>query len=116
MKAMGFSLTTAQMRERTKTVTRRLGWLKAKPGDRALAVEKAMGLRKGEQRVRLGVIEIVGVRRERLDAIMQEDVIAEGFPEMTPAEFVAFFCKQDRKLSGATEVTRIEFKFIEDNT
>jgi hypothetical protein len=59
----------------------------------------------------------VSVRRERLDAITQADVIAEGFPDMSPAGFVEFFCSRfPRRLSGATEVTRIEFRYIEEPT
>lgn len=46
--AMSFSHTTDQILNRTKTVTRRLGWENLQPGDRFWAVKKAMGLKRGE--------------------------------------------------------------------
>lgn len=46
---MSFALTTAQIMEGTKTVTRRLGWLHAKPGQLLRPVRKGMGLRPGER-------------------------------------------------------------------
>lgn len=63
MRNMSFSLTTPQMRDRTKTLTRRLGWYSLKPGDRVQAVVKGMGLKKGEKVERLCVIEVVSVHR-----------------------------------------------------
>ncbi len=60
---MSFSMTTAQFRARTKTVTRRLGWWNLKPGDVIMGVEKAMGLKKGEKVKRLGRIRIVRCSR-----------------------------------------------------
>ena len=41
---MSFMLTTEQVRNKTKTVTRRLGWWFLKPGEIVNAVEKGMGL------------------------------------------------------------------------
>lgn len=79
---MSFSLTTAQFKTRTKTVTRRLGWSFLKPGDLVMGCEKCMGLKKGEKVRRLGVIQITGVRRELLCHIHQTDVVKEGFPGM----------------------------------
>ena len=46
---MSFMLTTNQIIDETKDVTRRNGWENLKPGDRLRAVEKAMGLKKGEK-------------------------------------------------------------------
>ena len=111
MKRMSFSMTTAQFRAGTKTVTRRLGWLSARPGDRVMGVEKAMGLKKGEKQVKLGEIVLTDVRRERLDAITAEDCAREGFPEMTPGDFIAFACKAFR-CKPDTVVTRIEFVHV----
>lgn len=65
MRNMSFALTTDQFLAGTKTVTRRLGWKFLKPGDRVMACEKCMGLRKGEKIRRLGEIEIVSVKRDR---------------------------------------------------
>ncbi|MDR0843037.1 MAG: hypothetical protein LBP68_06435 [Acidobacteriota bacterium] len=111
MRNISFSLTTPQFVAGDKTVTRRLGWKFLKPGDRLMAVEKAQGLRKGEKVKRLGVIEVVGVRREPLRSIAYGagETAREGFPHMTPAEFVAFFCVAN-KCESDTEVTRISFR------
>ena len=43
-KNMGFMLTTKQIIDETKTVTRRLGWRFPNVGDELWAVKKAMGL------------------------------------------------------------------------
>ena len=66
---MSFSMTTAQFRARTKTVTRRFGWWFLKPGDLVMGVEKSQGLKKGEKVVRLGLIRIVSVRTEPLKVL-----------------------------------------------
>jgi hypothetical protein len=65
---MSFSATVDAMRAGTKTVTRRdpSTWTNLKPGDRLLAVEKAMGLPKGARQVPIGVIEVINVRVEPL--------------------------------------------------
>lgn len=42
MRNMSFALTKRQVLERTKTVTRRLGWEKLRPGDLVRAVEKGV--------------------------------------------------------------------------
>lgn len=112
MRCISFAATAPQVHARTKTVTRRIGWWKLRPGDRLLAVEKYRGVRVAD-RVALGVIEIVSARHERLDAITAEDVVREGFPEMTPAEFVAFFCRLNGCHADAA-VNRIEFRYVEE--
>lgn len=43
---MSFAMTTDQIREQSKTVTRRFGWWFLKSGDVVCGVEKAMGLKK----------------------------------------------------------------------
>ena len=110
---MSVSLTEGQVRDRTKTVTRRLGWLMLKPGDRLTLVRKAMGLRKGEAVVRVAEVEVASVRREPLEAITPEDVKAEGFSAWTPEEFVMFFCGTHKGCEPGTEVTRIEWRYLE---
>lgn len=110
MRNMSFSKTEPQLLDGTKTVTRRLGWRFLDYGDRVCAVRKAMGLAKGEKVHRLGICEILDVCREPLWAITPEDCRAEGFPEMTPADFVAFFSREMRTTPN-TLVTRIEFTF-----
>jgi hypothetical protein len=111
---MSVSLTEQQVRDRTKTVTRRLGWLMLKPGDRLTLVRKAMGLRKGEPLVRVAEVEVISVRREPLEAITQEDVKAEGFRTWTPEEFVRFFCGTHKGCTPGTEVTRIEWHYLDE--
>lgn len=113
MRNMSFSLTPQQLLSGRKTVTRRISKRDPKPGQRIQAIEKGQGLKKGERVKRLCVIEVVSVRREPLAFITQPDVIAEGFPEMTVAGFVAMFCRHHARCTPETEVTRIEFKVIE---
>jgi hypothetical protein len=108
---ISFFHTKRQIISQTKTVTRRPGWLFLKPGDILNACEKCQGLGKGGRMKRLGQIEVISVRREPLNAITAEDCVAEGFPLMTPLEFVEFFCRAMRcKLD--TIITRIEFKYL----
>lgn len=112
---MSFSLTTDQVREQTKTVTRRNGWLFLKPGDRVQPVEKAMGLKKGEKMVKIGPpIEIIATRREPVVAITAADVVCEGFPKMTQAGFIDLYCKAN-KCWPDSFTTRIEYKYLNDD-
>ena len=110
---MSVSLTEPQVVARTKTVTRRMGWLNLRDGERLTLCRKVMGRRKGEPLVRLVDVEVVSVRRERLDAITAADVEREGFPTMTPAEFVEFFCASHKGCTPDTDVTRIEWRYVE---
>lgn len=109
---MSVSLTEPQVLARTKTVTRRVGWLMLKPGDRLTLCQKVMGRRKGEPLVRICDVEVVSVRREPLDRIDAADLEAEGFPERTAAEFVTFFCATHKGCTAATVVTRIEWRYV----
>lgn len=109
---MSFALTTPQMQARIKTVTRRMRWANLRAGEVLNAVEKGMGLRKGERVKLLGQIRIVSVGWEPISAITAEDVAAEGFPEWTPAQFIAFFCEHNR-CAEETLVNRIEFEHLE---
>lgn len=113
---MGVSLTEAQVRARAKTVTRRLGWAFLKPGEPLTLCRKVQGRRRSdgtvEPLVRVAEVEVVSVRREPLNTITAEDVAREGFPDMTPAEFVAFFCEHMR-CKRDTWVTRIEFRYLD---
>lgn len=107
---MSVSLTEQAVVERRKTVTRRLGWRFAKPGDRLTLCRKVMGRKPGEPLVRLAEVELVSVRRERLDEITLGDVGREGFPDWTPAQFIDFF--RFTKAGPATEVTRLEWRYL----
>lgn len=76
-----------------------------------MAVEKGMGLKRGEKVQRIGLVKVVSVRREPLNTITPEDVIREGFPGMSPAEFVEMFARHN----GCAEdepVNRIEFRHL----
>ncbi len=73
---ISFSMTTPQFIDGSKTVTRRMGWKFLKPGDVLCAVEKGMGLKKGEKVKRLGHIKIECVDFERICDIDQADVVA----------------------------------------
>lgn len=112
MRNMSFSLTTPQMRDRTKTVTRRIGWDKLKPGDRVRACVKCMGMKKGEKVEVIGIIEVVSNRPETLNQMQDSDCALEGFPEMTAAQFVGMFSK-NMKCDQDRQVNRIEFKHVD---
>ena len=111
MRHISFALTTQQFRDQTKTVTRRLGWEGLTAGTLLMGCEKCMGLRKGEKVNRLGVIRVLSVRREVLDTITEAEVEREGFPGMSPEEFVAMFCRHNNSRRW-TSVTRIEFEYV----
>lgn len=104
-------LTTDQFRARTKGVTRRLGWWNVKPGEILCGVEKGQGLKKGEKIVRLGLIRVRDARPEPLNAITKSDCALEGFPDLTPAQFVTMFCHHNR-CEPETEVNRIVFDYV----
>lgn len=113
---MSFALTTPQMRDRSKTVTRRTGWRFLKEGEIVCAVEKGQGLKRGEKVVRIGLIRILDVRPERLDVMLDRgrtECAAEGFPGRSPASFVAMFCRTHKGCGPGTVVTRIEFEHID---
>lgn len=114
---MSVSLTEDAVRERRKTVTRRLGWASLKPGTKLTLCRKVMGRRRPdgtvEPLVRIAEVEVVSVRREQLDAITQDDVEREGFPDMTAAAFVEFFCEA-MKCRPDRWVTRIEWKYLDE--
>lgn len=111
-RAMSFFHTQRQIKDRTKTVTRRRGWSHLKPGDLFYAIEKGQGLKKGEKVRRLALLRCVSNRAELLGWISVSDCAAEGFPELKPAEFVAMFV---RNMGGdsSQEVRRIEFEYVE---
>lgn len=119
---LSVALTEDAVRERRKTVTRRLGWWEDKngrrllhPGDRLTLVRKSMGRKKDEPLVRITEVEVVDVRRERLDAITPAEVMREGFDLGTDEPdqwFISFFCEEMR-CDPDTEVTRIEWRYLD---
>lgn len=120
MRLISFALTTPQIRSRVKTVTRRTGWATLRPGTRLQAVEKAMGLKKGETVMRLAVIEVVEVTREPLRRLIDEpaygrvECVSEGFPHLSPIEFVAMFCASHKGCTPETVITRIAFRYLNE--
>jgi hypothetical protein len=108
---MSVSHTEAAVRDRSKTVTRRLGWRMLKAGDRLTLCRKVMGRTPGEPLERIFDVEVVDVRRERLDAITAEDVAREGFAGDPPWYFVAWYAARFGIRPDA-EVTRIEWRYV----
>lgn len=111
---MSVALTEQAVRERRKTVTRRLGWKFLKPGDRLILCPKTRGVPKAE-RVELAEVEVVDVRRECLHEITAADVEREGFGRSTRGQFIRFFCDQ-MDCKPHTIVTRIEWKYLDGET
>jgi len=123
MRNMSFAMTKQQIIDRTKTVTRRLGWQNAQPGELLRAVEKSMGLKKGEKIRHLATIRVLSVRREPLRELFRaggygpEECTREGFgahPKLCePSAFVDLFCRSHKRCIPDTEITRIEFEYAE---
>ena len=72
MKNISFSITTEQFKNRTKTVTRRLGWKTLKAGQHLMGCKKCMGLKPGEKIEKLGEIRIVRVWQEQVQDINEK--------------------------------------------
>ena len=108
---MSFMITTEQIKNRTKTVTRRLGWNFLKPGEVVNACEKCRGLKAGQKVNKLCQIRIIGVRKEPLNKITKRECVLEGFPDMKPEDFVSMFCALNNCKPTET-VNRIEFEYF----
>ena len=114
MRNMSFAMTTNQVRNQTKDVTRRFGWWFLKPGDLVQPVEKGMGLKKGEKAKKIGgPIRVVSVRREVVFEVTEADVKREGFPGMNAATFMKLLTDNFRKAISTSPVNRIEFEYVE---
>lgn len=118
---MSFALTTAQIRDRSKTVTRRIGWRFLKPGDLVQPVVKTQGIRKGAHVEPIGgPIRITDVRRERIDRLETEprygteELVKEGYPLgiVSPVRFSAWFQATHPSQPDGL-ITRIEFSYEE---
>lgn len=120
MRNMSFALTEPQVLAQTKDVTRRVGWDFLKVGDFLQPVRKCMGLKAGEKIVKIGgPIEVVGKHREPLNTLVHATAAygptecrREGFPDLTPEEFVAMFCRTHRGCLPQHFITRIEFRYM----
>ncbi len=144
---MSVAYTEDAVRARTKTVTRRTGWWKdrngrhiIKPGDRLTLCRKLMGIRRGEKIERICEVEVVSVRRERLDELVRfstgwveprdltssvlaaqaslyaygvSEMVREGFPDLHPAEFIKRYFIEAQGIPHTAEVTRIEWKYLD---
>jgi len=125
MQNMNFWLTTEQIRNHGKDVTRRLRWWNARPGQLLSAVVKGIGLKKGEKVVKITTIRIVSTRAEPLHALTDNleyglsECRREGFgnhPTLWwPPNFVAWFCKW-HGIDDIWPVNRIEFEYVNDRT
>lgn len=119
---MSFALTKRQYADGSKDVTRRLGWEFLRAGEHIMGVEKGMGLRPGEQIVRLGPSVIVSTRREPLRRMLDDidygfdEIRREGFADHPtlcwPSVWVEWFCSSHKGCTPETIVTRIEFKRV----
>ena len=118
MRNMSFALTTEQARNKTKTVTRRMGWWNLKPGELVQQVVKSQGLKKGEHIEKIHVIRILKTGVEPINRLIHEpeygqsEIIKEGFPSWSPLEFVLFFCST-HNCEGDAKPNRIEFEYVE---
>ena len=116
---MSFAMTVRQMRAKTKRVTRRVGWAKLRPGEIVCAVVKSQGLKKGEKVEKIGMIRILSVSIERVNRLLTDpaygrtEVDLEGFPDLSPDEFVAMLCKANA-ITPQYFVRRIEFNHEEE--
>lgn len=109
---MSVSLTEQAVRDRTKTVTRRIGWTFLKPGDHLTLCRKVMGRKPDEPIVRIAEVEVVSVRRECLHEITATDVSKEGFDRLSRRGFIEFFTEKMR-CTPDTEITRIEWRYLD---
>lgn len=117
---MSFALTTQQVLDEEKDVTRRLGWANLKPGELFWAVEKGMGLKPGEKIRRLKLCRCKSNRPERLDRMRSDatygasEAVREGFPDLTGRQFVFMFCDHMR-VRRSKVVNRIEFEYVKEH-
>jgi hypothetical protein len=123
---MSVAFTEQAVVERRKTVTRRKGWKFVKPGDRLTLCRKVMGRKPDEPLVRLAEVEVVSVRREPLglldpgpgvpDGYGWSEVALEGFPGMHPGVFIKRFFREAQGLMPDDDVTRIEWRYLDEET
>lgn len=121
---MSCSMTIDAVKARTKTVTRRHvdTWKTLKPGDRLTLIEKGMGLPKGAKQVELAKVEVTDVCVEDIGHVWTrcedgaDEMFAEGLPEMSRSEFIAFWLKGHGYPADAdwsTPCRRIAFRYLD---
>lgn len=114
-KRMSCRLTQPQVRNRTKTCTRRdpATWVDTKPGHLITLIEQGQGLKLGQKQVVLDTVRCLQNYLEPLAMITQQDVIAEGFPDWTPEQFIEFYCRE--KGGEPVQMVRIiRWEYLED--
>ena len=115
---MSFFYTQEQIRNRSKTVTRRLGWTFLNAGDIVNACVKCQGLGKGGKIEKICQIRVTDVRQENLHKMAYDssygkrEAIKEDFPSKSGRQFVAMFCSH-MKCAPESKITRIEFEYVE---
>jgi hypothetical protein len=117
MKNMSFLATERQILDRSKTVTRRVGWLDAHAGQVVQPIRKGQGIVKGGRVTKLGgPIRFVSVRREQLLHMRPSDLSREGFPDMALPEFIGMFQRLNNLKNPRVRITRIEFVYVDEST
>jgi hypothetical protein len=136
MRNISFHETTEQFRARSKHVTRRGNangptWKNLQPGNQLMGCEQCQGLGKGGKIVRMGPITVLDVCQEPLndivrrpvreipavienqyqDYVFQAETTLEGFPKLSPIQFVEMFCQMNN-CEPETEITRILFDYV----
>lgn len=123
---MSVAMTTDAVIERRKTVTRRKGWWLDKrggriilPGDTLTLCRKVQGRKPGEPLERLAEVKVALVTREPLSDLLRTDISnnageveREGFPGMSPEEFIRRFFIEAQGMHLDDIVTRIEWRYI----
>lgn len=118
MRNISFSMTKPQFRDGSKDVTRRNGWWNAVPLEKLKGCEKCQGLGPGGKIVVMGIIQLVNVRPEPLRRMIDEpeygrdECRREGFPHMSPEEFVDFWCSGHKKTTPASIINRLQFVHV----
>jgi len=110
---VSFALTKPQILDRTKTVTRRSGKREYKPGQLIWAVDRVMGFKKGEHPNHLALLRVVFSRWEPLTYLTKEECALEGFPQLTPPEFIIMYCRANKVVHDSL-VQRIEFEYVDE--
>lgn len=111
MRNISFSITLESFNNRTKTVTRRLGWSFLKPGDVLMGVEKAQGIKKGELKRLHEIVKVGWQPLEQMHFYGVHEVTSEGFSSLSVDGFINMFCSK-MDCTPDTMVNRIEFKHL----
>ncbi|MDD5551306.1 MAG: hypothetical protein PHS34_08605 [Candidatus Omnitrophica bacterium] len=104
------------IKDQTKTVTRRLN-CRFEVGDIVCCVEKMQGIKQGGHYKKLGYIRIKKIDLIRLYEMQKNDIVKEGFPNMSYRDFIDLFLKINKIKSLDyldTAVFRIEFEYLSD--